>query len=199
MGKARDNMDGATIHEPAVWKTLATRQVFHNHWIKVAVDEVELPNGKRYEYTRLETPGAGVGVIGFNAEGKILLEREYRHGAGEVIWQLPGGLVTPGEDTLEAGLRELREETGYAPAEIDAETVLYLGAVWDNPAFSPALSHIYRVRGLIEVAHGHPDHGEFVTVHWVSPAWLKEAVRTGQIKDRVVVAAVAYLLLQGEL
>jgi hypothetical protein len=32
-------------------------------------------------------------------------------------------------------------------------------------------------------------------LHWVSPSWLKEAVRTGEIKDRVVAAAVAYLLL----
>lgn len=185
--------------DPIAWKTLSSQRVFHNRWIGVVVDEVELPDGNRYAYTRLEPAGIGVGVIGFNAAGEILLEREYRHGVGEVVWQVPGGLATPGEDLQAAGLRELGEETGYAPAVVSAETVTYLGAVWDNPGFGVAISHIYRVRGLTPATDTNHDHGEFVTFAWVSPAWLKDAVRRGEIKDRVVVAAVAYLLLRGEL
>ena len=186
-------------HDPAAWKTVSTDQVFRNRWIGVVVDEVELPDGKRYEYTRLEPAGVGVGVIGFNDAGEILLEREYRHGVGEVVWQVPGGLAAPGEDLQTAGLRELQEETGYAPAVVDTDTVTYLGAVWDNPGFGVAISHLYRVRGLEPVAITNHDHGEFVSSHWVTPAWLRTAVSSGVIKDRVVVAAVAYLLLNGEL
>ena len=195
-------MEGARIvseHEPVVWKTLSSQRVFGNRWIGVVVDEVELPDGKRYEYTRLEPAGIGVGVIGFNAAGEILLEREYRHGVGEVVWQVPGGLAAPGEDLQTAGLRELLEETGFAPAAVDDETVTYFGAVWDNPGFGVAISHLYRVRGLAPAAVTNHDHGEYVTFAWVSPAWLKEAVMSGEIKDRVVVAAVAYLLLRGEI
>ena len=62
-----------------------------------------------------------------------------------------------------------------------------------------AVSHIYRVRGLEATAETHTDAGEFVTLHWVKPEWLKQAIRSGEIRDRVVVAAVAYLLLEGEL
>lgn len=185
--------------EPVAWKTLASSRVFRNRWIGVVVDEVELPDGKRYEYTRIEPAGVGVGVIGFNAAGEILLEREYRHGVGQVVWQVPGGLATPGEELQAAGLRELQEETGYAPAVVSDDTVTYLGMVWDNPGFGVACSHLYRVRGLELTANTARDHGEFVSMHWVAPAWLKEAVRAGEIKDRVVVAAVAYLLLRGEL
>lgn len=185
--------------EPIAWKTLSSQPVFRNRWIGVVVDEVELPSGQRYEYTRIEPAGVGVGVIGFNAVGEILLEREYRHGVGEVVWQAPGGLAAAGEDLQAAGLRELREETGFAPAAVDAETVTYLGAVWDNPGFGVAISHIYHVRGLEPTDAIHHDHGEFVTCAWVSQEWLKEAVRNGEIKDRVVVAAVAYLLLRGEI
>jgi len=195
-------MEGVRIvsdHEPIAWKTLSTQRVFGNRWIGVVVDEVELPDGRRYEYTRLEPAGIGVGVIGFNAAGEILLEREYRHGVGEVVWQVPGGLAAPGEALQEAGLRELLEENGYAPATVDDETVAYLGAVWDNPGFGVAISHPYCVRGLEAAAVTNHDHGEYVTCAWVTPEWLKEAVRSGEIKDRVVVAAVAYLLLRGEL
>ncbi len=111
---------------------------------------------------------------------QILLEREYRHGVGEVLWQIPGGLMDPAEDRQAAGLRELREETGFAPAQVNDETVRYLGCVWDNPAFGPMRSYLYAAWGLAPTATTKRDPEEFVTLHWVSPDWLKEAVRSGR-------------------
>jgi 8-oxo-dGTP pyrophosphatase MutT (NUDIX family) len=186
-------------NDPAPWQTLSTDPVYRGRWVGVSIDTVQLPTGATYEYSRIERAGVGVGVIGFNVAGEILLEREYRHGVGEVIWQIPGGLANEGEDLQTAGLRELREETGYAPAVVNAQTVRYCGAVWDNPGLGTAISHIYRVSDLQAAGETHTDAGEFVTLHWVTGAWLKEAVRSGEIRDRVVVAAVAYLLLEGEL
>ena len=185
--------------DPPPWTVLASQAAYRSRWVGVTVDTVELPTGQRYEYTRLEPAGIGVGVIGFNAAGEILLEREYRHGVGEVVWQIPGGLANAGEELQATGLRELAEETGFAPAEVSPATVRYLGTVWDNPGFGTAQSHIYLAHGLVATGQHQRDHGEFVTVHWVTPAWLKQAVRDGEIKDRVVVAAVAYLLLNGEI
>ena len=53
--------------------------------------------------------------------GEVLLEREYRHGVGQVVWQLPGGLAAQDEDLQAAGLRELLEETGHAPHVVTPE------------------------------------------------------------------------------
>ncbi len=184
-------------NDPERWQTVATRAAFHNKWLSVEIDDVELPNGTHYEYTRLVPAAPGVGVIGFNADGLLLLEREYRHGVGEVIWQIPGGLADPNEDLREAGLRELSEETGYAPATVNDETVRYLGSVWDNPAFGPMRSDIFAAWGLVPTGTVRRDPEEFVTLHWVSPGWLREAVRSGEVTDRVVVAAAAHLLLHG--
>lgn len=181
--------------DPQPWQTLHTAPAFHNRWVTVAVDQVQLPTGQQYAYTRLEPVGVGVGVIGFNVAGEVLLEREYRHGVHEVIWQLPGGLAAHDEDLLAAGLRELREETGYAPDDSASAAVRYLGMVWDNPAFGTMCSHLYVAWNLVQVEQAQRDPAEFVTLHWVGVNWLKEAVRSGEIKDRVVVAAVAYLLL----
>ena len=186
-------------NDPAAWQTLSTNAVYRSRWTGVSIDTVLLPNGASYEYTRIERAGVGVGVIGFNAAGELLLEREYRHGVQEVVWQIPGGLINEGEDLQSAGLRELHEETGYAPSVVNAESVRYLGSVWDNPGMGTAVSHIYQVKGLEPAGDTHPDQGELVTLHWVTAQWLKQAVRSGEIRDRVVVAAVAYLLLAGEL
>lgn len=197
MHKPQEQPQNQPQDEPQVWRTESTRYAYRNRWVAVAMDAVTLPDGKRYDYTRLEPPGIGVGVVGFNAQGEILLEREYRHGVGEVIWQLPGGLADAGEDLQAAGLRELREETGYAPAAVSPETVRYLGAVWDNPAMGTGRSHLFAAWGLTQVATTRQDAAEFVSLHWRSPEWLCAAVRDGTIQDRVVVAAVAYLLLNG--
>lgn len=183
--------------DPPLWATQNSRRRYSNRWLSVVVDDVLLPNGKQYKYTRLEPAGIGVGVIAFAPDGRILLEREYRHGVGQVIWQLPGGLTNDGEALREAGLRELLEETGYAPTRVDDESVRYLGMVWDNPAFGTATSHIYAAWGVEEASGGSRDPAEFVALQWVEPAWLREAVRSGAVQDRVVVAAVAFLLLNG--
>ena len=186
-----------TQSDPLAWRTLASRPAFRNRWLSVVVDDVELPNGRAYEYTRLEPGGVGVGIIGFDAAGQVLMEREYRHGVGQVIWQLPGGLAAAGEDLQTAGLRELLEETGYAPAAVTPATVRYLGAVWDNPAFGVAQSHIYAAWNLRPVEEPRPDAEESLTLHWQPVPWLQEAVRSGEIRDRFVIAAVAFLMLNG--
>ena len=185
--------------DPAPWQTLDSKPIYRGRWAGITVDTVQLPTGVVYEYTRIERAGIGVGVIGFNTAGEVLLEREYRHGVGEVVWQVPGGLINEGEDLQAAGLRELREETGYAPLVVDNKTVRYLGAVWDNPGMGTAISHIYCITGLERAGDTQPDQSELVSLHWVTPQWLKGAVAAGEIRDRVVVAAVAYLLLAGEL
>ncbi len=187
--------DQNRVSDPRPWQTLSTRVEFDNRWAGIYVDEVRLPNGVEYEYTRLRPAGVGVAVAAFDGEGRILLEREYRHGLGQVIWQLPGGLVDEGEDLIAAGLRELAEETGYAPKAVNDETVRYLGGVWDNPGLGPTVSHVVAAFDVVPSAAAALEPTEFIALHWCSVDWLKEAVRSGEIKERTTVAAVAYLVL----
>jgi ADP-ribose pyrophosphatase len=181
--------------DPQPWQTLSTRVEFDNRWAGIFVDDVRLPDGVEYEYTRLRPAGIGVAVAAFDSAGRILLEREYRHGLGQVIWQLPGGLVDEGEDLTTAGLRELAEETGFVPELVDEKTVRYLGAVWDNPGLGPTVSHVVVAFDVVYNGSAALEPAEFITLHWRSVDWLKQAVRSGEIRERTTVAAVAYLLL----
>ena len=56
------------------------------------------------------------GVYG-EARDKIVLVRQYRYPLGDYVYEFPAGLVEPGEDVCEAGIREMFEETGlsYTP------------------------------------------------------------------------------------
>ena len=71
----------------------------------------------------------------------------------------------------------------------------YLGAVWDNPGLGPTASHVVAVWNVTPATAVAPDPTEFITLHWQSVAWLKEAVRSGEIRERTTVAALTFLLL----
>jgi 8-oxo-dGTP pyrophosphatase MutT (NUDIX family) len=70
-----------------------------------------------------------VNVVPITANNEIVLVRQYRYGSDELSWEIPGGLIDPGEEPLEAALRELREETGYTE-----KTAVIVGNCYPNPA-----------------------------------------------------------------
>ena len=181
-----------TAIEP--WQKLSSRSVFGNRWLHVTVDDVRLPDGRTYEYTTIRRPLAGVGVVVMNDRRQLLLEREYRFPVDEVIYQVPGGLADVGEDPDVCIRRELAEETGLI-----AGAVHFLGAVWNNPAASDGISYIYFCRDVRAGGQVRHDQAEFIDWDWYDLDWVKDRVADGTIKDRVVVSALTYLWLAGEI
>ena len=175
------------------WKRLGSREIFANKWMRVQIDRVELPDGQPYDYTLIHRFTDGVAVLLFDDQNRVLLEREYRYPVDSVIWQLPGGLADRDEEPMVAIQRELAEETGYAADEWE-----YLGAFWDNPAMSAMKIHMFLARGPHNSAATNFDRAEFVAVEWRSWEWVKDAVRSGEIKERVLLSALGILLARGQ-
>ena len=171
----------------AKWRTLHDRIAYENQWVQVRVQAVELTDGERYSYTVVDRPAQGVATFLFDEDGRLLIEQEYRHAIGEVVWQLPGGLIDEGETPLESAQRELREETGYEAADWQP-----LGGFYDNPALGNAHSTLFVARHPRRAARAR-DAAEWVTTQWVTMDWLREAIRAGQIVDRVILSGVAML------
>jgi 8-oxo-dGTP pyrophosphatase MutT (NUDIX family) len=103
------------MHEP--WIVLDEEVAYENRWVRVRLQRLQLPRGEAYDYTVVDRPAQGVAVALLDDSGDILMEREYRHGIGQVVWQIPGGLVDESESALTSAQRELREETGYEARE----------------------------------------------------------------------------------
>ncbi len=179
-------------HPLRPWRRLHTKEVYANRWLRIQIDRVELPNGQPYDYTVIHRFADGVAALVFDDQNRLLLEREYRYPVEEVIWQLPGGLVDPGEEPLAAMQRELAEETGYV-----AEDWEYLGAFWDNPALSAMQVHLFLARDAHHRAATRFDEAEFLEVTWRSWDWVKEAVRTGEIRERVLLSGLGLLMARG--
>ena len=97
-----------------MWKVLFSEYLIKRPWLTVRRDKLQLSTGKIIpEYYVLEYPD-WVNVTAITKEGQIVMERQYRHGAGSTNYEIPSGVMEKGETPLEAAQRELLEETGYA-------------------------------------------------------------------------------------
>ncbi|MCO6449929.1 MAG: NUDIX hydrolase [Caldilineales bacterium] len=177
---------------PRPWKLLENATAFANRWIQVDVDRVELPDGRSYDYTVIRRQQFGAAVWAVDDAGRVLLEQEYRYPVDEVIWQMPGGLIDPGETPLRAAQRELAEETGHT-----ADRWRLLGTFWDNPAFEDMVVYIFLAEGVRANGGNHYDQAEFIRHEWKTMEWVREQVRSGLIKERVILAALGFLWADG--
>jgi 8-oxo-dGTP pyrophosphatase MutT (NUDIX family) len=175
------------------WETIGEKVAFENRWVKVRLQQVRLPNGKEYEYTIVDRPEQGVAVFLFDAQRRLLMEREYRHALGQVVWQIPGGLIDEDEPPLESAIRELREETGYAGREW-----VELGEFYDNPGLGNARSILFMAQVTpTDATTTEWDDAEAIEMEWVTMEWLREAIQRGEIIERVVLSGLGMLWARG--
>ncbi len=128
-------------------------------------------------------------VVPVTADERIVMIRQYRHGAECVTLEIPGGLVDPGETPAEAALRECREETGYA-----APAVRPLGVLKPNPALFANHLHSFVAAGVERVGEIQNSGSEQTVVELVPVADLPALLVDGTI-DHALVAATLWRFL----
>lgn len=103
-----------------------------------------------------------VNVVAFTTTEQIILVQQWRAGVNDITTELPGGKIDEGESPFEAGLRELREETGYVPSE--NSKVEGLGCVLANPAIQNNKMHFIQITDVKKQADVEPDEMENIKV-----------------------------------
>ena len=125
------------------WLTLSSRVQLDDRWIRVRADACQTAEGVRIDpFYVIETPDVGV-IIAITTDRQIVLVRQYRHGWGGPVLELPAGRIEAGEDAIGGCLRELREETGYSGGQ-----ARLLRTVSPNPMRYANRMHIVLVDGV---------------------------------------------------
>src|SRR6185312_7973502 len=96
-------------------RVLSSRKVFQGRVFSVVTQQVQEPDGVRVRRDIVRHPGSIV-ILALDESvqpPRVLLERQYRHAAGQRLWELPAGSLEPKENPLPAAKRELLEETGF--------------------------------------------------------------------------------------
>jgi len=173
------------------WTILISKRVLDERWAKVRRDTCLLPSGEVVEdYFIWEGNNFAI-VFGLTNDDKVVLVRQYKHGAQDIVVELPAGLVeTFDSDPQVTAARELREETGY-----EAEDYTHLASLFVSSAKATTVAHLYLATGLAQVASPEPDSQESIESFCVSLPELIQMIDTGEIRDVNSIATI-FLALQ---
>ena len=130
-------------------------------------------------------------VIARTLAGELILIRQFRCGSNALSWELPGGIIDEGEDLVAAGLRELREETGYS-----AQSGQYIGRCRPNPAILNNHCH-FVFADKVEIAEAGMDWDEHeeIEVRVLPEAEVFEWARQQTIEHALALTGLLYYRL----
>jgi len=174
-------------------RTLSREEIFRGRIVTVHVDTVSLPGGGGAASREVVDHPGGVAVLALDGENNVLAVSQYRYPFGRVTLEIPAGkLDRPGEDPSEAGLRELKEETGAVPGVYES-----LGRILPSPGCYGEVLHLYLARDL-KMEDQHLDEDEFLNVERIPFEEMVRRCLAGEIEDAKTVIAVlkAKLLLE---
>jgi 8-oxo-dGTP pyrophosphatase MutT (NUDIX family) len=125
------------------WRADCSRVLVDSPWLRLRAERCVTQRGAVLDPFYLIDYPEWVHVAAFDAEDRLLLVRQYRHGARAMSLELPGGVMDAHEtDPLAAGARELLEETGHVARELT-----HLARLSPNPASHTNGVHILLGRG----------------------------------------------------
>ena len=135
----------------------------------------------------IKHPGA-VMIIPLLDDGRVVVERQYRHPLRQIFTEFPAGRIEHGESPAATAVRELREETGYQAAQIGHFTTIH-----NAIAYSDERIELYLARGLSLGARS-LDDGEFINTEIVTTDWLQAELRAGRLSDVKTQIGLSWLL-----
>lgn len=154
----------------------------------VRTDTARSPRTEREHDFYIIEAGEWINIIPLTPDNEVVLVKQYRHGIREISLEVPGGLVDPGEKPEGAAVRELIEETGYSPGEVQL-----LGTYHPHPAILNNLCYTFLARGVHLERDQKLDQGEDIEVVRVPLKNIPEMIIAGQITHSLVISAF-YLL-----
>jgi len=107
----------------------------------------------------------------------IVIERQYRHAAGQYLYEVPAGKVDDGEDRLAAAKRELIEETGFR-----AKKWTKLTRYFASPGFLGEWMQVFLAEGLT-AGEAQPEADEKLEIYQVRMSEILRLIDAGEIRD----------------
>ena len=174
------------------WTVHGERVLYDSPWVRLALVDVEVPGGARFEHHVVRSTRAAVGVVVLDPDRGVLLIYRHRFITDTWGWEVPAGGVEPGETQAEAAGREVLEETGWRPGRLRP-----LVSYAPTNGVSDQQFHLLAADGATYV--GEPtDRSEAERVAWVSLDEVRQLLREGQVPDGLSLTALLWVLVHKE-
>ena len=168
-------------------KTLSSAYIYQGKIINLRHDKVKLPDDRETIREIVEHPGA-VAILALTEKKEIVMIRQFRKPADEVLWELPAGTLEEGEDLVSCARRELEEETGYYPRKIKK-----LITFFSTPGFCNEKLTLFLAEDL-EKKNKNEDVDEFIKVELIKPDEALKLVEENIIKDAKTIIGILYFV-----
>jgi len=177
--------------EREAWKIVESEVVIQTRHLRLRRDTIELPGGDRiHDYYVRESRGFSV-VFALDPAERVVLVRQYKHGIGQSVLELPAGAIDPGETAVACAQRELAEETGYVG---DPPLPEHIGSFVYDPTSANTRYDLFVVRNARPLRAQQLDPTEAIAVELATFEELRRYVRDGTIAVAAHVASIYYAL-----
>ena len=176
-------------------KPVKQEYLYKGKILNLRVDDALMPNGSIAKREIVEHNG-GVMIAPLDEEGYLYFVDQFRYPYMEIVTELPAGKLEKGEDSLDAGIRELKEETGAV-----AEKIISLGKLYPSPGYCGEIIHLYLATGL-SFGEQKPDEDEFLEVKRIHLDEAVKMVMDGTIRDsktQVAILKIKRLMDEGKI
>jgi len=162
-------------------KILSSQLIYDGRAVRLRVDTVQMP-GSRETTREIVEHSDCVAIVAVDADGNLLLVKQFRHPVEKELLEIPAGGIDPGEDAEAAVRRELAEETGYQPQKLQK-----LGGFYSTPGYCTEYLHLYLASDL--VPHRlHAEDTEGIEVVRVPISQIPGLITSGGICDAKSIA-----------
>lgn len=166
------------------WRILSSDYRIQTKFLRLRADRVELPSGVVVEnYFIRESRGFCV-VVALTPDENVLLVRQYKHGAGEIVVELPAGMIDADETPAACAARELTEETGFTGAAPEFVRTFFV-----DPTNATGRFHLFIVRNAVRTCEPKFDVTEEIEVELAPLGELRAMALDGRIAGGSQVAA----------
>jgi 8-oxo-dGTP pyrophosphatase MutT (NUDIX family) len=175
----------------AGWRVLESDIAIDTPHLRLRRDRIALPSGLELgAYYVRESRGFSL-VFALTPDERVVLVRQYKHGIGHSVLELPAGGIDPGETPAACARRELAEETGYAgdPPELE-----HIGSYLFDPSNSTARYHLFLARRAWPAGPQSLDESEDIALEFATLGEVRRYVRDGTIDVGVHIAAIYTVL-----
>jgi 8-oxo-dGTP pyrophosphatase MutT (NUDIX family) len=156
------------------WTIHRERVVDDTRRLRLSIASVELPDGVKFEQYVLRMPPAAIMVV-LNDQDQVLMMWRHRFIIDRWVWELPGGYVDPNEDPAVTAAREVEEETGWRPRNVE-----FLTAMQPIVGSADAENLLYLARGA-DQTDGPTDINEASRVAWIPLDSVMDRMAQGEI------------------
>ena len=160
------------------WTILEEQDVSPSPWFPLLRHTVQLPSGMIMDDYYLSPLGDVVMILALTPQHEVVLVRQYKHGLGQILLDLPGGLEQPGKGILQSALNELEEETGV---KAEADQLISLGRITVNPTKTRQITYGFIVFNATFNSVQKPDPAEEIEVITLPAKEVLQKVKDGDI------------------